>query len=205
MSLRSRERQKSLLNVILEVVLISIGVFLALWANNWHEEREHRALAHSTLRNFADELRTNQQAVRNERQYHETLARQLHEFLISNEPPTDERLQKSVQFKGVHPIIFEHTAWDLALATQALSYLKPELAFDISKVYTRQSAFQALENSFLASAFTPVTFSSDNVKGLVAAMEYYLRDINQTEPAILQLYDKVIPEIDRALSASNTR
>lgn len=205
MSSHSRERQKSLLNLILEVVLISIGVFLALWANNWHEEREHRALAHSTLLNFADELRANQQAIRSERQYHETLARQLHEFLISNEPPTDERLQKSVQFKGVRPIIFEHTAWDLALATQALSYLKPELAFNISKIYTAQSAFQTLENSFLASAFTPATFSSDNVKGLVAAMEYYLRDINQKEPAILQLYDKVIPEVDQALSTFNTR
>jgi competence protein ComGF len=205
MSSHSREGQKSLLNLILEVVLISIGVFLALWANNWHEEREHRALAHSTLLNFADELRANQQAIRSERQYHETLARQLHEFLISNEPPTDERLQKSVQFKGVRPIIFEHTAWDLALATQALSYLKPELAFNISKVYTAQSAFQTLENSFLASAFTPATFSSDNVKGLVAAMEYYLRDINQKEPAILQLYDKVIPEVDQALSTFNTR
>lgn len=205
MSSHSRERQKSLVNLILEVVLISIGVFLALWANNWHEEREHRALAHSTLLNFADELRANQQAIRSERQYHETLARQLHEFLISNEPPTDERLQKSVQFKGVRPIIFEHTAWDLALATQALSYLKPELAFDISKIYTAQSAFQTLENSFLASAFAPATFSSDNVKGLVAAMEYYLRDINQKEPGILQLYDKVIPEVDQALSTFNTR
>src|SRR5438477_7436719 len=171
MSVRSREHQRSLLNLILEVILISIGVFLALWANNWHEEREHRALAHSTLRNFADELRTNQQPVRSERQYHETLARQLHEFLNGNEPPTEERLQKSVQFRGVRPIIFEHTAWDLALATQALSYLKPDLALGISKVYTAQSAFQNLENSFFASAFTPATFSSDNVKGLVASME----------------------------------
>jgi len=205
MSVRSRENQRSLLNLILEVVLISIGVFLALWANNWHEEHEHRALAHSTLRNFADELRENQQAVRSERQYHERLARQLHEFLGSNEPPTEERLEKSVQFKGVRPVIFEHTAWDLALATQALSYLKPDLAFDISKVYTAQTAFQTLENSFLASAFTPATFSSDNVKGFVAAMEYYLRDINQKEPAILQLYEKVIPEVDQALSTSNTR
>ena len=205
MSLRGREHQKSLLNVILEVVLISIGVFLALWANNWHEEREHRALAHSTLRNFADELRTNQQAVRNERQYHDTLARRLQEFLTSNEPPTEERLQKSVQFKGVRPITFDHTAWDLALATQALSYLKPELAFDISKIYSAQSDVQTLQNSFLASAFTPATFSSDNIKGLVAAMEFYLLDVNQKEPAILQLYDRVIPEIDQALSTSNAR
>ena len=205
MSLRGREHRKSFLNVILEVVLISIGVFLALWANNWHEEREHRALAHSTLRNFVDELRANQQAVRNERQYHDILARQLHEFRISNESPTEGQLQKSVQFKGVRPITFEHTAWDLALATQALSYLKPELAFDISKIYSAQSDVQTLQNSFLASAFTPSTFSSDNVKGLVAAMEFYLLDVNQKEPTILQLYDKVIPETDQALSTSNTR
>ena len=133
------------------------------------------------------------------------LRRSRHEFRISNEPLTEERLQNSVQFKGVRPITFDHTAWDLALATQALSYLKPDLAFDISKIYSAQSDVQTLQNSFLTSAFTPATFSSDNVKGLVAAMEYYLRDINQKEPAILQLYDKVIPEMDQALSISNTR
>ena len=36
-------------------------------------------------------------------------------------------------------------------------------------------------------------------------MEFYLLDVNQKEPAILQLYDKVIPEIDQALSTSNAR
>jgi hypothetical protein len=203
MSLRGRE--PSLLNILLEVVLISIGVFLALWANNWHEDRQHRALAESTLRNFADEMRANQQAVQKYRQYHETLARELHEFLATDEPPTQERFDKSVHFQGVRPIIFEHTAWDLALATQALSYFKPQLAFDIAKVYTEQTAFQTLENSFLASAFTPATFSTDDLKGLTTAMEYYLVDINQKEPAILQLYGQVLPEVDQAIPRSNSR
>jgi hypothetical protein len=31
-------------------------------------------------------------------------------------------------------------------------------------------------------------------------MVIYLRDVNQQEPAILQLYDKVIPEVNNALS-----
>src|ERR1700755_3076889 len=114
MSLRSREHQKSLLNVILEVILISIGVFLALWANNWHEEREHRALADSALRNFAREMRANRQALQKNRQYHEALARELQAFLASSEPPTPERYEKNVRFEGVRPAMFEHTAWDLA-------------------------------------------------------------------------------------------
>ncbi len=199
MSIPSGGHQKSWFTVLLEVVLISLGVFFGLLANNWHEEREHRTLAISTLRNFAEEMRTNQQAVQKDRQYHETLARELRAFLASNEPATDERLEKTVHFNGVHPITFEHTAWDLALATQALSYLKPELAFSISKVYTQQSAFQKLEDSFLSSAFTPASFASENPKGLAIAMQVYFGDVNIQEPLLLQRYDKVIPEVDQAL------
>jgi hypothetical protein len=205
MSLRSGEHPKSLLNILLEVVLISLGVFLALLANNWHEEREHHVLAESALRNFADEMQTNRQAVQKERQYHEELARELDQFLASNEPPTEEQFQKSVHFLGVRPVIFEHTAWDLALATQALAYLKPELAFDISRIYTKQSEVQTLQNSLLASVYNPTTFASNNVKGLVSAIKVYLGDINQQEPAVLQLCDKVIPEVNQVLPRSSDR
>jgi hypothetical protein len=194
-----RGGQRSFLNLLFEVVLIAVGVFLALWANNWHEDHEHRAQAKATLRNFAGEMEANRQATESNRSYHETLSRELVQFLRSNDPPSQERFGKEVHFQGARPVIFEHTAWDLALATQALAYLKPELAFDISKVYTQQNAFQTLENSFLASTFTPASMSNDNPKGFATAMVIYLADVNQQEPAILQLYDKVIPEVKRAL------
>src|SRR6266404_1499126 len=142
-----RGGHRSFFNLFFEVALISVGVFLALWANNWHEDREHRAQAQAALRNFAEEMEANRQAMQRNLQYHE--------FLASKEPPSDDRFNKSVHFEGMRPVIFEHTAWDLALATQALSYLEPGLAFDISKVYTEQNAFQKLEDSFLAAAFSP--------------------------------------------------
>jgi len=195
-----RGGQRSFFNLLFEVALIAVGVFLALWANNWQEDREHRAQAKAALRNFAAEMEANRQATQRNRAYHETFARELREFLASKEPANEDRLNKSVHFEGMRPVIFEHTAWDLALATQALSYLDPDLAFDISKVYTGQNAFQKLEDSFLAAAFTPASLSSDNVKGMATAMELYLIDVNQQEPAILQLYDKVIPEVNSALS-----
>ncbi len=195
-----RGEHRSFLNLLFEVALIAVGVFLALWANNWHEDREHRAQARAALRNFASEMEANRQAMQRNRAYHEAFARELREFLASKEPASEDRLNKSVHFEGMRPVIFEHTAWDLALATQALSYLDPDLAFDISKVYTEQNAFQKLEDSFLAAAFTPASLSGDNVKGMATAMELYLIDVNQQEPAILQLYDNVIPELNSALS-----
>ena len=204
MSLRSGEHGRRFVNLLLEVVPVTVGVFLALWANNWHEDREHRAQAKAALRNFVGEMEANLQATQRYRAYHETLARELAQFLRSKEPPSEDRFSKEVHFEGVRPVIYEHTAWDLALATQALSYLKPDLAFDISKVYTEQNAFQTLENSFLASAFTPASMSSDNPKGLATAMLVYLSDINQLEPAIISRYEKVIPEVKRALTGEGS-
>jgi hypothetical protein len=200
MSLRGGGHPRSFLNLLFEVALIAIGVFIALWANNWHENREHRAQAQAALRNFAGEMEANREATQKNRQYHETLARELHEFLESKEPPTDDRFRTSVHYAGLRPVTFEHTAWDLALATQALSYLEPALAFDISKVYTQQNSLQKLQDSFLAAAFTPASLSSDTLKGLAPAMAFYLGDVNQHEPALVSRYEKVIPEVRRALS-----
>ena len=45
--------------LVFEVALIAVGVFPALWANNWHENREHRAQAQAALRNFAGEMELN--------------------------------------------------------------------------------------------------------------------------------------------------
>ncbi len=204
-SLRSGEHGRTFVDLLVEVVLITVGVFLALWANSWHEDSEHRAQAQAALRNFAGEMEANREATERNRSYHETLARELDQFLHSKEAPSQDRFNKEVNFEGVRPVIYEHTAWDLALATQALSHLKPDLAFDISKVYTQQNAFQVLENSFLASAYTPASMSSDNLKGLAPAMMFYLGDVNQQEPALISRYETVIPEIKRALTGDAAR
>src|SRR5437870_9201779 len=108
-----RGGQRSFFNLLIEVVLVAVGVFLALWANNWHEDREHRAQARAALRNFAGEMEANRQATQSNRPYHETLARELDQFLHSKEPPSEDRFNKQVHFEGVRPVIYEHTAWDL--------------------------------------------------------------------------------------------
>ncbi|HEY7291850.1 MAG TPA: hypothetical protein VH583_18570 [Vicinamibacterales bacterium] len=201
MSLRGAEHGRTFANLIFEILLVAIGVFLALWVNNWNEERRHRAQAQAALRNFLGEMETNRRATEGNRHYHDTLARELAGFLQRTKAPSEERFQKEVHYEGARPVIYEHTAWDLALATQALSYLEPDLAFDISKVYTLQNAVLTLENSFLASAFTRPTLASGDMKDLASALAIYLGDINQQEPIIVGQYDKVIPEIRRALSA----
>src|SRR5258707_8268868 len=96
--------RRSFPKLLFEVVLIAVGVFLALWANNWHEDHEHRAQAKATLRNFAGEMEDNRQATESNRSYHETLSRELVQFLRSNYPPNQERFGKAVLFLVARPV-----------------------------------------------------------------------------------------------------
>ena len=187
---------KSLLGLLTEVVLIGVSVFLALLANQWSDARQHREGANATLRYFREEIVTNQQAIEGRRQYHEALRREIDSFLQSDAPKTLESLYSTTHFHGLEPITFERTAWDLALASQSLSYLPPKLAYAISRVYTRQQAFQTLENSILQSFLAPSTFASQDVTGLARSMGAYLIDVNIHEPDLLKLYEQLLPQID---------
>ena len=52
---------KSFLKLGLEVVLISVGVFLGLLGEQWRENAEHKALADDALRRFRTEFQASQQ------------------------------------------------------------------------------------------------------------------------------------------------
>ena len=93
-------------------------------------------------------------------------------------------------------------AWDLALATQSFSYLPPKLAYAISRVYTRQQAFQTLQNGFLQAVLAPTTFGAPDVTGLATSINLYLLDVNIQEPQLIALYDQLLPQIEAAIPKS---
>ena len=189
-------RSKTFLHLLTEVGLVSLGVFLALIAGQWRDTWEHRTQANATLRYFREDLLANEQAITRERAYHEKLAEEIEQFLKSPYPRTAQSLEQAVHFRGIHPITIEHTAWELALANQTLSNIPPHLAYAISRVYTRQQAFQTLENSFLQSAYTPSAFANQDPTGYVTAMSMYPTDVNIQEPMLVEAYRALSTEID---------
>ena len=193
-----RSIPNALLKFLVEVLLIGIAVFLGLLANQWRESRQHRELAKATLRYFNQDATVNQKAIASEQQYHQTLARELEAFLQSDVPKTQANFNTHIHFIGVRPIVFEHTAWDLALATQSLSYFKPQLSYALSQVYTRQQAFQNLEDGFLQSLYNPTALANPDATGLATALDVYMNDVNVQEPALLKLYAELLPQIDQA-------
>ena len=194
--MRDAFHPKSLAGLLTEVVLIGVSVFLALLANQWSDARQHRERANATLRYFREEIVTNQKAIESRRAYHQALSREIESFGQSAAPKPIQGFFTAIHFRGLQPVQFERTAWDLAVADQSLSYLAPKLAYAISRVYTRQRAFQTLENSFLQSVVAPNTFASQDATGLAMSMHFYLADVNIQEADLLKLYAQLLPQID---------
>lgn len=193
---RSRSLPGSVLKFLAELGMITVAVFLGLLADQWRESRQHREQARAILENFRAEMQSNRRLIESVKEYHATLRRDLESIQVG---PGPGAATPTARFSGVRPVHFEHTAWDLGVATQSLTYLDAKLAYAISQIYTHQQAFETYENAFAQSMLAPSSFVTDNRPAVVAALVTYLNDVVAQEPAIVLQYDTVVPQIDAAL------
>ena len=188
-------RSKSLIKIGLEVLLISTGVFLGLMGEQWRENAHNRELAEQSLRRFREEIRVNRGEVSRKFRYHEPVQKALHAYLAA-----DAKGREAIDIPlsaGISPPFFEHTAWDLALATQSLVYVDPELAFSLSRIYTTQGLANELGRVMTQAMY--LNPPSGKGEPFLQALDLYYGDLVLVEPQLLKMYEAALPQIDRAL------
>src|SRR5688500_9941125 len=116
-------RQHSLLKILLEVGLITTGVFLGLAGESWRETRQHRELAEQSLRRFRDEFRANRDAVLRVHERHIEQEKGLNAYFNTNGPALmasmlDPRKPLPLPVPDIvtDSAVFDYSAWDVALA-----------------------------------------------------------------------------------------
>jgi hypothetical protein len=198
-TLLSRHKARSALGIALELVLISLAVFIGLLADEWREIRSNHALAHGALERFRTEVAANRAAVEGVVDYHRELRQRLEAFLASIGPKDLRSLTAQAGWSGVRPVRFEQTAWELALATGALNHIAPDLAFSLSGVYTAQSAMRTYQDSFTQAAMAPGSFTLGDATGLAIALDAYLADMVIQEPRLVERYAQLLDKLDMEL------
>ena len=159
------QRHRGIGRILIEVVLISTGVFLGLAGEQWRESAHHHELARESLRRFRSEVATNRTAVASVKDYHVEMRKRIETYL---EADTTARQSLTVKMRGVRPVTFEHTAWDLAIATQSLTYIDRGLAFDLSRIYSAQEDQSVLSRAVLQAMY--LRPPSENVDAFFRAM-----------------------------------
>lgn len=184
------DRSRWLLTIVVEVAFISVGVFLALMGEQWRERAHARELARGTLQRFRVEIVRNRKAIDAVKDYHKSALASLQQYMDADAAQRD---RLPVRIRGLQPATLEHTAWDLALASQSLANLDPSLAFELSRIYGLQSRYEDITRSILQAVYLrPV---GENLEGLY----YYYGDAVIWDTALLKMYQDILPPIDRVL------
>jgi hypothetical protein len=190
----STPHRRGIARILLEVLLISTGVFLGLAGEQWRESAHHHELAREALRRFRSEVATNRKAVADVNEYHATMRQKIEAYLAAD---ANGRKSLNVAMRGIQPVTFEHTAWDLALATQSLTYIDRDLAFELSRVYSAQGDQSGLSRAVLQAMY--LRPPSEDLDGFFRIVALYYDDIVLSEPKLIEMYDALLPRIDKAL------
>ena len=182
--------------LLLEVILISSGVFLGLAGEQWRENSHKRELADTALQGFRRELDTNRKAIAAKKDYHSAKKKELDEFLHAD---SKQRAKKPVQLRGIQTVVFEHAAWDLALATGSLANVDQQLAYSLAHVYNTQQFYGQLTQGLTQAMYVRPPTSSENAEGFFGALDIYYSDLEEFEPQLLAMYDDLIPRIEGQL------
>lgn len=191
---------KPLAKLALEVVLITVGVFLALMVDQWREGAAHREAAQTALHRFRTEIATNRDAIAAVKDYHVQLKAQAEAYLAAD---AAGRKTTTVNLRGVRIVMFERTAWDLAIATQALTYMNPDLAFALSRTYGAQDMYTTLTNGFTQAMY--LRPPGENLEAFLRTLGVYYGDLVVMEPKLLAMYEEILPAIDRALGNTSAQ
>jgi hypothetical protein len=187
---------KSVMKTAFEVVMIALGVFLGLAGEQWREARHQRDMADQALRRFRTEITENRTSIAAVKDYHSDLRKRLHaEF----DKPANKRSLDHVEMHGIRPATLDHSAWDLAIATQSLAYVDPALSLSLSQLYNTQATVAALGNGLLQSMYVQPPIDDARATTFFGAVMLYYDDMDAYEPALLKLYDDLLSKIGKAL------
>jgi hypothetical protein len=190
----------SAFRIILEVALIAMGVFLGLAGEQWRENAGQRDTAMASLRRLRSEVATNRDAVQRVKDYHATTRTELRTYLQRD---AKHHQADSVRLNGIQIVPFEHTAWDLALTTQSLAHIDPDLAFGLSRIYNTQQTVSELSRGITQAMY--LRPPAENLDGFLAALSVYYDDIVFFEPALLKMYGDILPRLDTAIDKEDVR
>ena len=189
---------------VVQLLLVVAGILIALGIDQFKDHVRHNRLAEQVRNNLRVEIARNRQRL-NANVDNETKLRAVLQTLLDNQQQVvrdPEAARK--QILAVEPSfgVLESTAWDTALATQAIGYMDYSEVAPYGNVYEGQRLFNDLENRFanvwldLATYGTnPQQLDAHELAGAIRDLKLALATANQMDGlgrSLVSRYDGVL-------------
>jgi hypothetical protein len=133
-----RHWRRLLIPAVLEAVLLTLGVALALAAEEWREGRQHRRQATAASLAITEEMRANRAAVAQSASYHASLLDSLRVRGSAGAAPSPALFRRGF----VSPAQLSSAAWQTAAETGALEHIPHALVLQLSETYGPQQRYE---------------------------------------------------------------
>lgn len=192
-------RERLGLRIVAEGALIVLSVVLALAVDSLREQRALDAVRDDALRRIRVELTANLDAVRSALPYHDSVLSTTATLLA--EPgelagvPALAIAQRAAP-RGIRPPELSRTAWDAAIASDAVALLDLETAALVASVYGQQR--NGVETTVLRLTdriFTTESFDEELGVRQMRLLDAMLGEIRAQEASLADAYARVLAEL----------
>ena len=176
-------------DLVIQIISVTIGVFLGFAISNWSENRKETKKYNSLIKNLASEIQSNKMKVDQVIDYHRTVRDST--LYILNHKEMNEF--KPTFFKGVNTLSFDNSVYQTGIQTGLFNNLELEKSQAINELYTRQRAYEEFSNVLL-SGLINLDFEQNekSVRKIATFLSISMTDVVIKEEQLLESMEKTL-------------
>ncbi len=186
--------------VIVQSIAIVISILLALWVDQWKQNRAAHELAIVSLSNFLTEIQQNEARIDDILPYHRGIRTMVDGLVKSHAAKSETDFENEVGIDGLRPPNLLETAWQTALATGALTHLDYETVSVLSLTYTTQDRFREDSRTGIQSVMQAANNGGGDAGAALRTADNYLRETVTSEENLRAFYAQAEQVLRRKLN-----
>ena len=197
----SRAISEWLPRVLFESMLIVVSILVALYLDEWRDDRQDAENIEHALANFVSEIQQNRARVEDAAPFNQGLR---HVLSRRQEVRAIESVATFVNIiESYNPVVLQSTAWETAIATGALAKMDYNLVSALSLTYSLQNRYQQVSRTGMTEMTSPQNLSQDKLDLAVYNAIRYLDSVTSMEMELGVVYSEAKSVIRSAKQIMN--
>ena len=171
-----------------ESILIVISILVALYLDEWNDDRQDAENIEHALVNFVSEIRRNRARVEDAAPFNQGLENVLARRQEAHAIDSVAKFVNIVQ--SYSPVVLQSTAWETAIATGALAKMDYNLVSALSLTYTLQNRYQQVSRTGMTELTSPQNLSDDKLDLAIYNAIRYLDRVSSMETELGVVYSE---------------